>query len=92
MGYADEIIWYIDENKQRKASPNPNEWWKVFDNNVDKLYFAFIPSRFTGTFKDRLDYISRRFGVNGAAISSVNLLLLAEEIKGGRLSYGDIFD
>ena len=92
MGHADEIIRYIDENKQRKTSLNPNEWWKVFDDNVDKFNFAFISSRFKGTFRDRLDYISKRFGVNGAAISSVNLLLLAEDIKSGRLSLGDAFD
>lgn len=91
MGHADEIIRYIDENKQRKTSLNPNEWWNVFDDNVDKFNFAFISSRFKGTFKDRLDYISKRSGVNGAAISSVNLLLLAEEIKAGRMSYGDAF-
>ena len=84
MGHADEMLRYIDENKQRKASLNPNEWWKVFDDNVDSFNYAFISSRFKGTFKDRLEYISKCSGVKGAAINSVNLLMLAEELKAGK--------
>ncbi len=89
---ADEMLRYIEENQKRDKALNPNEWWTIFDEAVSKFNFAFISGKFTGGFKDRLENISRRSSVNGAAINSVNLLLMAEEIKSGRLSYGDAFD
>ncbi|MBQ5319092.1 MAG: restriction endonuclease [Oscillospiraceae bacterium] len=89
---ADEMFRYIEENQKRDKVLNPNEWWTIFDNNVSKFNFAFVSGEFTGGFKDRIENISRRSGINGAAISSVNLLLLAEEIMSGRISYADAFD
>ncbi|WP_432650281.1 restriction endonuclease FokI C-terminal domain-containing protein [Huintestinicola sp.] len=89
---ADEMFRYIEENQKRDKALNPNEWWTVFDGVVSKFNFAFVSGEFTGGFKDRIENISRRSGVNGAAINSVNLLLLAEEIKSGRLSYANAFD
>ncbi len=86
---ADEMLRYIEENQKRDKALNPNEWWTIFDDAVSKFNFAFVSGKFTGGFKDRLENISRRSHANGAAINSVNLLLLAEEIKSGRLTYGD---
>ena len=88
---ADEMFRYIDENQKRDKAINSNEWWTIFDDAVSKFNFAFVSGEFTGGFKDRIEHISRRSGVNGAAINSVNLLLLAEEIKSGRISYADAF-
>jgi hypothetical protein len=86
---ADEMLRYIEENQKRDKALNPNEWWTIFDDAVNKFNFAFVSGGFTGGFKDRLENISRRSSVNGAAINSVNLLLLAEEIKSGRISYNE---
>lgn len=88
---ADEMLRYIEENQKRDKGLNPNEWWSIFDDAVSKFNFAFVSGEFNGGFKDRLENISRRSHINGAAINSVNLLLLAEEIKAGRLTYGDAF-
>lgn len=88
---ADEMFRYIEENQKRDKALNHNEWWTIFDDAVSKFNFAFVSGEFTGGFKDRLENISRRSHTNGAAINSVNLLLLAEEIKSGRLSYGEAF-
>lgn len=88
---ADEMLRYIEENQKRDKSLNPNEWWKIFDDVVDTYNFAFVSGEFTRGFKDRLDNISRRSGICGAAINSVNLLLLAEELKSGKLSYSEAF-
>lgn len=88
---ADEMMRYIEENQKRDKALNPNEWWKIFDDDVDKFNFAFVSGEFTGGFKDRLENINRRSSVNGAAINSVNLLLLAEEIKSGKMSYDKAF-
>lgn len=84
---ADEMVRYLDENQKRDKALNSNEWWKVFDDGVTEFNFAFVSGEFTGGFKDRLENIYQRSHVKGAAINSVNLLLLAEEIKSGRLSY-----
>ncbi len=89
---ADEMLRYIEENQKRDKALNPNEWWTIFDDAVSKFNFALVSGEFTGGFKDRLENISRRSSVNGAAINSVNLLLLAEEIKSGRLTYAEAFD
>ena len=89
---ADEMYRYIDENQKRDKALNPNEWWTIFDGAVNKFNFAFVSGEFTGGFKDKLENISKRSSVNGAAINSVNLLLLAEEIKSGRLTYAEAFD
>lgn len=84
---ADEMVRYLDENQKRDKALNSNEWWKVFGDNVTEFNFAFVSGEFTGGFKDRLKNIYQRSHVKGAAINSVNLLLLAEGIKSGRLSY-----
>lgn len=84
---ADEMARYLEENQKRSKTLNPNEWWKVFDDNVTEFNFAFVSGAFTGGFKDRIQNIYQRSNVKGAAINSVNLLLLAEEIKSGRLNY-----
>lgn len=88
---ADEMLRYLEENQKRDKKLNPNEWWKIFDDRVTEFNFAFVSGEFTGKFKDRLQNICQRSRVKGAAINSVNLLLLAEEIKSGRLNYVDAF-
>ena len=88
---ADEMLRYIEENQKRDKALNPNEWWQIFDENVNHFNFAFISGEFVGGFKDRLENISLRSSVKGAAINSVNLLLLSEEIKSGRYDYTNAF-
>ena len=85
------MLRYIEENQKRDKALNPNEWWQIFDENVNHFNFAFISGEFVGGFKDRLENISLRSSVKGAAINSVNLLLLAEEIKSGRYDYTNAF-
>ncbi|MCI8983112.1 MAG: restriction endonuclease [Hungatella sp.] len=92
MSQADEMVRYIEENKARQKGINPNEWWKIFDENVDEFHFAFVSGEFVGGFQDRLNNISHRTGVSGGAVNSVNLLLLAEELKSGRMDYDQWFE
>lgn len=89
ISQADEMSRYIEENKERSLSRNPNQWWAVFDSKVNHFNFAFISGRFVGTYKDRLDNIYQRTGVKGAAINSVNLIYLAELIKSEQITYGE---
>lgn len=89
---ADEMYRYIEENKKRNELLNPNRWWEVFDEKVTHYSFAFVSGSFTGGFRERIHNISMRSGINGAAIGSVALLLLAEDLKAGRLGYKEFFD
>ncbi len=88
---ADEMYRYLEENKERNEKINPNRWWKVFDEGVTDYRFAFVSGSFTGGFKDRLENIHMRSGLCGGAIDSVTLLLLAEELKAGRMEYSEFF-
>lgn len=54
---ADEMARYLEENQKRSKTLNPNEWWKVFDDNVTEFIFAFVSGAFTGGFKDRIQNI-----------------------------------
>lgn len=92
ISQADEMVRYIEENKEREAKINPNQWWEIFDESVSEFNFGFVSGEFVGGFRDRLQNINKRTGLFGAAINSVNLLLLAEELKSGRMDYGQCFE
>lgn len=87
MSQADEMVRYIEENKTRQDSINPNQWWKIFEDTVNEFNYVFISGEFSGGFKDRLKNIYERTGVSGGAINTVSLLLMAEELKSGRIPY-----
>lgn len=91
MSQADEMVRYIEENKARQSSINPNQWWKIFEETISDFNYAFVSGKFTGGFRDRLNNICERTEVSGAAINTINLLLLAEELKAGRISYQMFF-
>ena len=91
IDHADEMSRYIDENQKRDEKLNPNKWWNIFNNAVMNYNFAFVSGEFTGTFGERINNIYIRSGVKGAVINSANLLLFAEKIKSGQISYDDSF-
>ena len=88
---ADEMYRYIEENKERSQLLNPNCWWNVFGKEVKTFHFAFVSGEFTGGFRDRLNHISMRSGLKGAAVNSANLLIMAEKLKAGTMGYGEFF-
>lgn len=88
---ADEMCRYLEENVTRDEKLNPNKWWEIFDEKVTEFRYAFVSGCFSGGFRDRLENIRRRTGVDGGAVCSRNLLLMAEELKSGRMSYADSF-
>lgn len=91
MSQADEMVRYLEENRARDGSINPNQWWEVFDPGVAAFRYAFVSGAFTGRFEERLQNIYRRTGVPGAAVSVANLLLLAERVKSGAMDRRDFF-
>ena len=92
ISQADEMIRYIEENKRRELALNPNHWWLVFPDSVTDFSFSYISGDFTGCYKNNLQHIKNRTSVDGAAISSQNLLLLADAIKSGDISYNQALD
>lgn len=91
INQADEMIRYIEENNTR-GDINPNKWWENFSSDVRDFSYLFVSSEFTGGFQDRLNYIKRRTDCDGGVISAENLLLFAEGIMSGRLSYQESFN
>ncbi|MBE5981429.1 MAG: restriction endonuclease [Paenibacillaceae bacterium] len=88
---ADEMYRYIEENKERSELLNPNCWWNIFGKDVKNFRFAFLSGEFTGGFRDRLNHISMRSGMKGAAVNSANLLIMAEKLKAGIMGYEEFF-
>nr|WP_314460397.1 restriction endonuclease FokI C-terminal domain-containing protein [uncultured Clostridium sp.] len=91
MKQADEMYRYIEENKERSELLNPNCWWNIFGKDVKTFHFAFLSGEFTGGFRDRLNHISMRSGMKGAAVNSANLLIMAEKLKAGTMGYEEFF-
>jgi hypothetical protein len=89
---ADEMARYLEENAVRDVRLNPNRWWEIFGAGVKRFHFAFVSGKFTGGFKDRLENLSRRSKLTGAAVSSEALLRIAEEVLSGRMSYEQMFE
>lgn len=83
---------YIEENQKRDEKINPNKWWDNFGKDVDEFNFIFISSFFIGNFEDRLKNISARLKINGGAITSENLLYLAEKLKSNDIQYDEFFE
>lgn len=86
----DEMVRYIDDNRFRDARRNPNCWWEQFPEEADTFFFLYVSSGFRGEYQRALADIAYRTGTHGAAITSENLLLLAERLKEGTLTTDDL--
>lgn len=76
----DKMTRYIRENIQRDKRVSP-KWWENFPTNLSLFRFLFVSSKFVGEYENGLRQISiSTEDTAGAAITSYNLLLLAEEI------------
>lgn len=76
----DKMARYVRDNIDRDEL-HPTKWWEHFPSDLDVFKFLFVSGRFGGAFENQLQRISRSTqGTTGAAITSYNLLLLAEEI------------
>lgn len=87
IGQADEMVRYLTDNINRDEIINPNKWWENFPETVTDFNFAFVSSKFTGMFESQLNNIANRAVITGAAITAINLLLMAEAIKANNISH-----
>lgn len=92
ISQADEMGRYIRENQTRDTAINPNHWWDNFPETINAFNFAFISSVFKGNIGVTLQRIALDTGVNGVAISVINLLLIAEKLKTNMMSYQDFYN
>ncbi len=85
-----KMIQYVNENIQRDES-HPTKWWKDFPADIEMFKFLFVSGRFGGKYESQLHRISiSTQDTTGAAITSYNLLLLAEEIAREKINLQDI--
>lgn len=92
ISQADEMSRYIRENQSRDTAINPNHWWDNFPDSINAFNFAFISSVFKGNICTALQRIALDTGVNGAAVSVINLLLTAEKLKSHSIAYQDFYN
>ena len=92
ISQADEMTRYIRDNQTRSEEINPTRWWENFPQNIDAFNFAFISSVFKGNISNALQRIALDTGVNGAAINAMNMLIVAEELKGGTMSHNQFYE
>lgn len=86
----DKMTRYINENIQRDPI-HSSKWWEYFPSDVNLYKFLFISGKFGGKYESQLDRISRSTQETaGAAITSFNLLLLAEEIAKKNVNLQDV--
>ena len=91
----DKMARYVNQNIRRDKRVS-QKWWEHFPADVKLFKFLFVSSKFVGEYENGLYqiYISTQ-DTAGAAITSYNLLLLAEEIAKKKLnlqSVGEKFD
>jgi hypothetical protein len=91
IGEQDKMLRYIEDNQKRDAAITPNYWWLNFSKTVSAFSFLFVSSFFSTDISAKIHQLSLRAGTQGGAINAPNLLLLAEEIKQGHISYNDSF-
>ena len=92
ISQADEMTRYIRDNQTRSGTINPTRWWDSFPESINSFNFAFISSVFKGNIGKALQRIALDTGVNGAAINVICLLVIAENLKVGRISHMEFFD
>ena len=92
ISQEDEMIRYIEDNKERSLERNKNEWWGIFDPNIpsDSFYYLWISSRFIGEFHEQLKHTSYVTGVNGGALNVEQLLYGAAKINKGILNPAEL--
>ena len=82
----DKMTRYGTENMRRNQE-YPQKWWEHFPSGINMFRFLFVSSKFIGTYESQLKRISELTqNTRGAAITSFNLLLLAEEMAKERIT------
>ena len=86
----DKMTRYVNQNIQRDKRVSL-KWWENFPADVNLFKFLFVSSKFIGEYENGLRQISiSTQDTTGAAITSYNLLLLAEEIAKGKMDLQNV--
>ena len=86
----DKMTRYVTQNIQRDKRVSP-KWWEHFPPDINLFKFLFVSGKFVGEYENGLRqiYISTQ-DTAGAAITSYNLLLLAEEIAKKKINLQNV--
>jgi hypothetical protein len=90
ISQADEMERYIGENQLRDSQVNPNEWWKLFDPDVDTFYYMFVAGHFKGSYQSQIDRVNRNRNTKGIALSVREMLDLVNRYKSGELNHAKL--
>ena len=90
ISQVDEMTRYVEENNKRDKTRNSNEWWNNFDKNINEFYFTFISGEFKGNIDEKIERIYIATKRNGAAITIMSLIKLANEVKAERMNLEEI--
>lgn len=86
----DKMTRYVNENILRNQE-HSQLWWLHFPPEINVFKFLFVSGKFIGTYETQLQRISEfTQNTKGAAITSFNLLLLAEEFAKNRVNLQSI--
>jgi len=54
------------------------------------FYFIFVAGHFVGNYKAQIERMSINTGTNGSTVEISELLLYADQVKGGKLGLNDM--
>lgn len=91
-GQKDEMIRYLQENKDRNEQINPNRWWDNFPSEVNKFNFVFVSSEFKGKINESIENIALRTNVNGAGLTVETMLYMAQSVLSGKKTRTEVFN
>lgn len=89
---SDAMRRYVNENNARNDQLNEVKWWEEFPERIEEFTFLFVSSHFTGQFLKRIINIVLDTKTHGAAVNVVELLRLAEMIKGKKITLEQFYN
>ncbi|WP_392553277.1 restriction endonuclease FokI C-terminal domain-containing protein [Orbus wheelerorum] len=94
IAQADEMIRYIEDNRRKCKTRNPNCWWENFPADIPKnnYYFLWISSKFINNFNEQLIYTANQTETKGAALNVEQLLLGAAAIMKGNIAISNLIN
>lgn len=92
ISQIDEMVRYIDDNRLRDTTRNPNKWWENFDADIpsDQFYYLWVSGKFLPNFAEQLKQTNYRSHANGGGLEVQQLLLGADAVKRRKLDVNTI--
>lgn len=92
ISQIDEMVRYIEDNRLRDTTRNPNKWWEKFGENIpeDNFYYLWVSGKFLPSFSEQLMQTNYRTNVNGGGLEVKQLLLGADAVQKKKLDINSL--